>query len=116
MNDQKNTLLAIVLSAIVLIVWQYFIGMPQMEKQKQEAQIKAQQQQQTTPTTTPSGQPTPAAQPGQPGAPPVLAGQCPAQSSADARRGAQASPRINIETPRLRGSIALRADDWTIWR
>ena len=40
MTDQKNTILAIVLSAIVLIAWQYFVGMPQMEKQKQEAQLK----------------------------------------------------------------------------
>ena len=40
MTDQKNTLLAIVLSAFVLIGWQYFIGLPQMEKQKQEAQLK----------------------------------------------------------------------------
>ena len=47
MTDQKNTILAIVLSAIVLIAWQYFVGMPQMEKQRQEAQLKAQQQQQT---------------------------------------------------------------------
>ena len=46
MTDQKNTILAIVLSALVLIAWQYFVGMPQMEKQKQEAQLKAQQQQQ----------------------------------------------------------------------
>ena len=45
MTDQKNTILAIVLSAIVLIAWQYFVGLPQMEKQKQEAQLKAQQQQ-----------------------------------------------------------------------
>jgi hypothetical protein len=28
MNDHKNTILAIVLSAMVLIVWQYFYGMP----------------------------------------------------------------------------------------
>ena len=46
MTDQKNTLLAIVLSALVLIAWQYFVGMPQMEKQRQEAQLKQQQQQQ----------------------------------------------------------------------
>ncbi len=46
MTDQKNTLLAIVLSAVVLIGWQYFVGLPQMEKQRQEAQLKAQQQQQ----------------------------------------------------------------------
>ena len=37
MTDQKNTILAIVLSALVLIGWQYFFGMPQMEKQKQIA-------------------------------------------------------------------------------
>ena len=37
----KNTIIAIVLSAIVLIGWQYFVGLPQMEKQKQE---QAQQQ------------------------------------------------------------------------
>ncbi len=41
MTDQKNTILAIVLSAMVLIAWQYFVGMPQMEKQRQEAQLKA---------------------------------------------------------------------------
>mgnify|MGYP001547547985 CR=1 FL=1 len=41
-GDSKNTILAIVLSALVLICWQYFIGGPQLEKQKQEA---AQQQQ-----------------------------------------------------------------------
>ena len=34
MTDQKNTLIAIVLSAIVLIGWQYFVGLPQMQKQK----------------------------------------------------------------------------------
>ena len=37
MTDQKNTILAIVLSALVLIGWQIYFGIPQMEKQKQEA-------------------------------------------------------------------------------
>ena len=46
MIDQKNMLLAIVLSAIVLIAWQFFVGMPQMERQRQEAQLKQQQAQQ----------------------------------------------------------------------
>ena len=41
MNDQKNTILAIALSAMVLIAWQFFVGLPQMEKQRQEAQQKA---------------------------------------------------------------------------
>ena len=64
MTDQKNTLLAIVLSAIVLIGWQYFFGLPQMEKQRQEAQIKAQQQAQTPAQPAP-GQAAPGQAPGQ---------------------------------------------------
>ena len=42
MTDNKNTILAIVLSALVLIGWQYFFAIPQ-EKAKQE-QLQAQQQ------------------------------------------------------------------------
>jgi len=42
MTDQKNTLLAIVLSALVLIGWQVFFGLPQVEKQKQVQQQQAQ--------------------------------------------------------------------------
>jgi YidC/Oxa1 family membrane protein insertase len=96
MTDQKNTLLAIVLSAVVLIVWQYFYGMPQMERQRQEAQQKQQQQQQQQmapgrPAGAAAGQALPQA--GQPGSPPAAASP---------------SPRVAIDTPRLMGSIALR--------
>ena len=45
MTDQKNMLLAIILSGIVLFGWQYFVGMPQMEKQRREAELKRQQEQ-----------------------------------------------------------------------
>ena len=110
MTDQKNTILAIVLSAIVLIAWQYFVGLPQMEKQKQEAQIKAQQQQQQG--QTPGQQPTqgaPTARPGQPGAPPVPGQPATAPGQQLSREAViAASPRISVDTPRLRGSIALK--------
>ena len=60
MNDQKNTILAIVLSAIVLIGWQYFIGLPQMERQKQDALLKQQTQQAQPPQAAPNaGAPAP---------------------------------------------------------
>ena len=115
MTDNKNTIIAIVLSAIVLLGWQYFIGMPQMERQRQEALLKQQQSQQAP------GQPAPA--PGQPGAPPT-----PGQSTAPVPPGTTvpgtatpagvqtqtranvlaATPRIAVETPRVRGSIALK--------
>src|SRR6476659_1777606 len=98
MTDQKHTILAIVLSAIVLIAWQYFVGMPQMEKQKQEAQIKAQQQQQVQQQQAPQpGQATPAA----PGSvTPQLPGQGAAPTPAQqlTREAVlKASPRVAIE-------------------
>src|SRR5262249_21179619 len=100
MNDQKNTILAVALSAVVLIVWQFFVGLPQMEKQKQEAQQKAleqkiqmAEQQAKAPPPLP-GQNAPSVAPGQ-------------QVSRDAALDAAGS-RIKIETPRLQGSIALK--------
>src|SRR5215217_2820025 len=79
MTDNKNTIIAIVLSAIVLLGWQYFVGMPQMERQRQEALLKQQQQAQQAPAPGQPGAPTgPAAPtapvPGQPGAPPAAPG------------------------------------------
>jgi YidC/Oxa1 family membrane protein insertase len=113
MTDQKNTLLAIVLSAVVLIVWQYFVGMPQMEKQKQEALLKQQQQQQQQQVQQPGQPPTAPAQPGQqagappaPGAVPGAPGVPSVQPTREAVVGA--SPRVTIETPSLRGSMSLR--------
>ena len=111
--DQKNTILAIVLSALVLLVWQYFYGMPQVEKQRQVAQQQAQQQ--TQPAPTPDGRPQP-----QPGAGPQAPGVpgAPAVAAPVTREGAlAASPRVRIDTPRVRGSVALkggRIDDLSL--
>jgi YidC/Oxa1 family membrane protein insertase len=123
MTDQKNTILAIVLSALVLIVWQYFVGMPQMEKQRQQQQQQQQaqqQQQQTQPVPTPDGRPLPQPgaqpQPGAPGAPPV-AGAPPQVLVATRETVLASSPRIAVETPRLKGSVALkggRLDDLSL--
>jgi YidC/Oxa1 family membrane protein insertase len=113
MTDQKNTLLAIVLSAVVLIVWQYFVGMPQMEKQKQEALLKQQQQQQQQ-VQQPGQPPAAPAQPGQqagaPPAPGAAPGTVPGVPGVAPTREAAigASPRVQIDTPILRGSMALR--------
>jgi YidC/Oxa1 family membrane protein insertase len=105
MMDNKNTLLAIVLSALVLIAWQYFIGLPQMEKQKQEALLKQQQEQIQKPPQPQQG--TPTVQPGQPT--PAVPGQAAAPGQVQTRETVIASsPRIKIDTPRLSGSIALK--------
>ncbi|HYS48983.1 MAG TPA: membrane protein insertase YidC [Xanthobacteraceae bacterium] len=107
MTDQKNTILAIVLSALVLIVWQYFFGLPQMEKQKQVTQ---QQQTQQQPAPAPGADSRPQA----PGQVPS-ATQAPQLSREEAL--AKSPQRIRIETPRLNGSIALtggRIDDLSL--
>jgi len=110
MTDQKNMLLAIVLSAIVLIAWQYFVGMPQMERQREEALLRKQQEQQQQQVKV---DPAPSAQ--QQGksdaaAPPQAPAQPGAVPSAEPSRAAsvQAVPRVQIDTPRVRGSISLR--------
>ncbi len=117
MNDQKNTILAIVLSGIVLLGWQYFIGMPQVDKQRQ---IAAQQQQaqapnpQTPPGASAPAGPAPQANGPQPPGTPAIAPAGPQQSR---EQVVAASPRIPIETPRLAGSLALkggRIDDLSL--
>ena len=102
MNDNKNTILAIVLSALVLLGWQYFFAVPQ-EKARQE-QLQAQQQKQNVPAP---GQPSPA----QPQAQSQVPGQPSAPSSAtpvDRKAALANSPRIPVATDTLQGSVALK--------
>jgi YidC/Oxa1 family membrane protein insertase len=106
MNDQKNTLLFIVLSAAILIGWQIFFGLPQMEKQRQQ-----QQTQQTPQPGSPTGNPQapPGTQQAPTGGPQPPGQQAPAPAAPVTREAAIAgSPRVRIETPRLIGSIALK--------
>ncbi len=108
MNDQKNMLLAIVLSAIVLIGWQIFFGLPNMQQQQQQKQ-----QQTQTPPVTPPGTPAPNGQPAPTTTQPVPGQAAPVPgvppSQILTREAAvKASPRLTIETPRLAGSINLK--------
>ena len=108
MTDQKNTILAIVLSALVLIGWQLYFGLPQVEKQKQIQQQQAQEHAQPVPGP-PSPQAVPSTQAPSPASP-----QAPAQPGAVPGRpmtreeALAASPRVRIETPSVAGSISLR--------
>jgi YidC/Oxa1 family membrane protein insertase len=107
MNDQKNMILAIVLSAIVLFGWNYFFGIPQMQKQR-ETQQQQQSQQQTAQPNAGGSTPGTAPTPGQPGAPPTTAPTTPGGQVLARETVLAAGPRIAIDTPALKGSIALK--------
>ena len=66
-EENRNLLLAITLSVVVLLGWQFFYGVPQMEKQKQAAQQAQSQQAPATgsaPAPSTPGQPAGSAAPG----------------------------------------------------
>ncbi|WP_193337186.1 membrane protein insertase YidC [Devosia beringensis] len=104
MTDNRNVILAIVLSMIVLFGWQFFIAGPQLERAQQQAQIAAEQaQSEATPAATAVAAGTP--------------GTVAADGTvfyADRAEAIGASERVTIDTPDLHGSINLtgaRLDD-----
>src|ERR1700738_2161107 len=117
MSDNRNTILAVILSGLVLIAWQYFYNVPQMEKQRAQSQMQAELAK-PTPQTEPGGA-TP-----QPGAAPTPSANAPAANQPAAAAvvvsrdtAITATPRIKIDTPRLTGSISLkgaRVDDLSL--
>src|SRR3984893_10054361 len=115
MTEHKNTILAIVLSLVVVVGWQFFVGYPQMEKQRQEALLKQREEAHPQPGARQPGaaQPaTPAPQAGQVSAPPVPGGPAaPGTTPSAAPSGAgvvASAPRVPITTPTLNGSIDLK--------
>ena len=109
MTDNKNTILAIALSALVLIAWQFFFAMPQEKARQEKLQAEQLAQKQQTPAQpSQPGQPVPIpAQPGLPQAP-GQATQTPAEVAANRDAALAKSPRIPIATESLQGSIALK--------
>jgi YidC/Oxa1 family membrane protein insertase len=111
-DNQKNLLLAIVLSVGVLLFWQMFYAGPKL-KEEQDRRTRIQQEQTQAapgaPKTAPGSTPGVAPQPGTgvPSAPPLAPG-------ASRSAAIDASPRMRLDTPSLRGSVSLaggRVDD-----
>jgi YidC/Oxa1 family membrane protein insertase len=124
MGNNKNTIIAVVLSLLVVVGWQYFVGYPQMERQRQQAELKQQEQSQVQPgATNRAGTDQPQAAPsGAPGATAPEAPGLPNTASPQAQVATReavikGTPRVAIDTPRLGGSIDLkggRIDDLTL--
>jgi YidC/Oxa1 family membrane protein insertase len=99
MNEHKNTILAIILSLIVVVGWEYYFARPELQNQ-------AQQQQQAQPQPNNPGGAQPAAPAGAtPGAPNLPSGQTPTQTRASVLADL---PHVDIDTPTLRGAIDLK--------
>ncbi len=116
-DDNRNLLLAIVLSVVVLLGWNFFYAVPQMDKQKQIAQQNQAAQQVAPGSATPGAAPAAPGTdllPGGPAATPAPAGAPPVGVTATRDVALARSPRIAIDTPKVFGSIALiggRIDD-----
>src|SRR5689334_2733088 len=112
MTDNRNTILAVILSGLVLIAWQYFYNVPQMEKQRAEAQKQAELQkpaQQATPSATPGTTPGSSTTPQPNAAPSSSTPTTPASTVVMSREAAiAATPRIKIDSPKVSGSISLK--------
>jgi YidC/Oxa1 family membrane protein insertase len=109
--DQKNLIIAIAVSVMILLTFQMFFEQPRLERE--QAARKAAEQQQTTQPTTP--QQPPAAAPGT-GSVPVVGRP---ETAAPPTRESVISrgERIPIETKRAKGSISLAGaliDDLTL--
>jgi YidC/Oxa1 family membrane protein insertase len=116
MTDNRNTILAVILSGLVLIAWQYFYNVPAMEKQRALQQAQSELAKPNPQAANPA---SPSAAPQTGAAPTANAPAQPAASTAVVSRDAAiaASPRVKIETPRLTGSISLkgaRIDDLSL--
>ena len=108
-DNQKNLLLAIVLSVAVLLGWQFFYAGPKLkEEQERQARIRLEQQQAQAKEQTPPNTPatTPAATPGKQGT--VVPGPASVTTAASREAAVGASPRLLIETPSIKGSISLK--------
>ena len=92
-EDQRNLIVAAVLSVAVILLWQFFVIGPKVERQRQAQEAALAEQ---------------AAQGGQAGAETGTAlGAAAAGANVSREEALAASPRIEIDNPRLRGSLSL---------
>jgi YidC/Oxa1 family membrane protein insertase len=106
MTDSRNTIIAVILSGVVLIAWQYFYNIPQMERQRAQSQTQAELVKPSpAPTAAPSSAPEGGGAPQQSSGTPAAASNGPVVSRDAA---IEATPRVKIETPSVIGSISLK--------
>ncbi len=123
-DSQKNLLLAIVLSMVVLVGWQYFFAGPKLKDEQERQRAKPEQTTQTSPGQSgPGGVPAPSVPtaPGAaaPGAAPAAVTAAAAVKTVTREEALKLTQRVAIETPTLKGSLSLkgaRIDDLVLTR
>ena len=114
METNRNYFVAILLSVLVLIGWQYLYVSPKIERERQAAQA-LQAEQAAQPGATGAGTATPGAVNGSaPGGEAGLPGVVAPETGLSREDALAQSQRIAIDTPALNGSINLtgaRIDD-----
>ncbi|WP_127144436.1 membrane protein insertase YidC [Pelagibacterium montanilacus] len=109
MTDNRNMILAIILSMMVLFGWQYFVAGPQLDQAQQQAELASQQEEAGSPDIA-----APAGEGVGPGASDADIGQFETREAAIG-----AARRIPIETDAVTGSLNLtgaRIDDLQLKR
>lgn len=105
-NSQKNLLIAVALSLLVMMGWQFFIAGPQLRQQQERAALEKKNAELATEGKSAASPQSavPGHTSGAPVATPVTAPAVAASRDEALKR----SPRVPIETPSLKGSIALK--------
>ncbi len=128
-DNQKNLLLAILMSMGILVGWQYFYAGPKL-KEEQDRQRVLKEQDLAAKASQPAANasaPSVPALPSTPGAATSTPGSAPAAVAGAAAAGKglardealKLNPRAAVETPALKGSVSLkgaRLDDLTLTR
>ena len=127
-ENNKNFILAIVLSIAVLLAWQYLYNGPKTREREALQEQQAQQAQQENQVKSGQQAPSTAPRPPADGAPPkpipspAAAGapaSAPTPFGTDRKAALGQSERLLVETPKLKGSISLtgaRIDDLVMTR
>ncbi|MDA8574033.1 membrane protein insertase YidC [Alphaproteobacteria bacterium] len=106
MSEQKNLIIAIICSLVILLGFQFFYEFPKLEAERaRQAEIAAQQPVGNTDTGTAPAVPGSSSAPQAPGTNLATSAADPAVERAKALAD---TPRITIDTPNIAGSIALR--------
>ncbi|WP_210048025.1 membrane protein insertase YidC [Neorhizobium petrolearium] len=111
MEKNRNYFIAIALSVLIVLAWQFLYMNPRMEAQQRAEEARRALQGETAQTTSPE---SPGAQSGSSAPTGALPGAAPGQTTVTREQALAKSQRVQIETPALTGSINLtgaRFDD-----